>query len=113
MPVTYIWFDIREPLIQGFQQLYEEYNSAEAIEQRRPEQLEKEQSYNHLEDEFSINGVKYVSREDALHHTINEALEGKVKNASLYAAELDRLFVIPFRCLIKMLRNELRIEKWH
>ena len=97
----------------GLTLTYEEYNSAEAIEQRRLEQLEKEQAYNPLEDEFSIKGVKYVSPENTLHHTINEALEGKVKNALLYAAELDRLFVIPFRCLIKMLRNELRIEKWH
>lgn len=74
-------------LVQRFQQFYEEYNSAEAIEQRRLEQLEKEQAYNPLEDEFNLS-VKRKFPENTLHHTINEAMEGKVKNASLYAAEL-------------------------
>src|SRR5699024_5592911 len=71
-------------MIQRFQKFYEEYNSAEAIEQR---QLEKEQAYNPLTDEFNLL-VKRNYSENTLHHTITEALEGKVKNASLYAAEL-------------------------
>lgn len=71
-----------------FQKFYEEYNSAEAIEKRQFEQLEKEQAYNHLTDEFMLKGVKYHFPENTLHHTIKEALEGKVVNASLYAAEL-------------------------
>lgn len=70
-----------------FQKFYEEYNSAEAIEKRLLEQLEKEQAYNRLEDEFSLN-VKYDFPENTLQHTIKEALEGKVANSSLYAAEL-------------------------
>jgi len=77
-----------DPMVQRFRQFYEEYNNAEAIEKRKLEQLEKEQSYNRLEDDFSLNGVKYVFPENTLHHTINEALEEKVVNASLYAAEL-------------------------
>ena len=76
-----------DPMIQHFQQFYEEYNSAEAIEQRRLEQLEKEQAYNPLTDEFNLL-VKGNFPENTLHHSINEVLEGKVKNASLYAAEL-------------------------
>ncbi|WP_368901790.1 hypothetical protein [Oceanobacillus oncorhynchi] len=71
-----------------FKKFYEEYNSAEAIEQKRLEQLEKEQAFNRLEDEFSIKGIQYHFPENTLQHTIKEALEGKVKNASLYAAEL-------------------------
>lgn len=70
-----------------FQKFYEKYNSTEAIEQRRLKQLEKEQAYNRLEDEFNL-GVKGEFPENTLHHTIKEALEGKVANASLYAAEL-------------------------
>lgn len=76
------------PLIQQFRKTYEEYNSAEAIEQRRLEQLEKEQSFNRLTDDFSLKGVTYHFPENTLHHTITEAMEGKVINASLYAAEL-------------------------
>lgn len=77
-----------DPLVQRFQQFYDEYSSAEAIEKRQLEQLEKEQAYNRLEDEFSLKGVHYVFPENTLHHTIHKALEGKVVNASLYAAEL-------------------------
>lgn len=73
---------------QLFRQFYEEYNSAEAIEKRRIEQLGKEQAYNRLEDELSLKGVKYVFPENTLQHTIKEALEGKVVNASIFAAEL-------------------------
>lgn len=70
-----------------FRNFYEEYNSTEAIEKRQLEQLEKEQAYNRLEDEFNL-GVKGEFPENTLHHTIKEALEGKVANASVYAAEL-------------------------
>ena len=77
-----------DPLIKQFQQIYKEYNSAEAIEQRRLEQFEREQAYNRLTDEFILKGVKYHFPENTLHHTIAKALEGKVVNASLYAAEL-------------------------
>lgn len=73
---------------EQFQKFYEEYNSAEAIEKRKVAQLEKEQAFNRLEDEFSIKGVQYHFPENTLQHTIKEALEGKVENASLYAAEL-------------------------
>lgn len=75
-------------LEKQFQKFYEEYNSAEAIEKRQLEQLEKEQAYNRLENEFSLTSFKYEFPENTLHHTITEALEGKVVNASLYAAEL-------------------------
>ncbi|GGP16879.1 hypothetical protein [Oceanobacillus neutriphilus] len=71
-----------------FKKFYEEYHSAEAIEKRKLEQLEKEQAFNRLEDEFSIKGVQYHFPENTLQHTIKEALDGKVTNASLYAAEL-------------------------
>lgn len=64
---------------QQFKEFYEEYHSAEAIEKRRLERLEKEQANNRLVDEFPDN---------TLHHVIKEALEGKVINASLYAKEL-------------------------
>jgi len=74
-------------LIQNFRKSLEEYNSPEAVEQRRLEQLEKEQAYNPLTDEFNLL-VKGSFPENTLHHTIYEAMEGKVKNASLYAAEL-------------------------
>ncbi len=77
-----------EVLGRQFQKFYEEYNSAEAIEKRQLEQLEKAQAYNHLTDEFMLKGVKYHFPENTLHHTIMEVLEGKVVNASLYAAEL-------------------------
>lgn len=70
-----------------FRKFYDEYNSVEAIEERQREQLEKEQAYNPLTDEFNLL-VKRNFPKNTLHHTINEALEGKVKNASLYAAEL-------------------------
>lgn len=71
-----------------FRQFYEEYNSVEAIEKRRLEQLEKEQSFNRLTDEFNLEGVEYIFPENTLHNTIKNALEGKVKNASIYASEL-------------------------
>ncbi|WP_040982730.1 hypothetical protein [Oceanobacillus jeddahense] len=71
-----------------FKKFYEEYNSAEAIEQRRLDQLEKEQSYNRLEDEFNLKAVQYDFPENTRQHTIKGALEGKVVNASIYAAEL-------------------------
>lgn len=77
-----------DPLIKQFQQIYREYNSAEAIEQRRLEQLEKERSYNRLTDEFSLKAITYHFPENTLEHMISEALDGKVVNASLYAAEL-------------------------
>lgn len=77
-----------EVLGRQFQKFYEEYNSAEAIEKRQLEQLEKAQAYNHLTDEFMLKGVKYHFPENTLHHTIMEVLEGRVVNASLYAAEL-------------------------
>src|SRR5699024_11764841 len=76
-----------DQMIQHIQQFDEEYNSAEANEQRRLEQLEKEQAYKPLTDEFNLL-VKGNFPENTLHHSINEVLEGKVKNASLYAAEL-------------------------
>lgn len=70
-----------------FKKFYEEYNSAEAIEKRRLDLMEKEQAYNRLEDKFS-QSVQYEFPKNTLQHTIKEALEGKVVNASLYAAEL-------------------------
>src|SRR5690606_21154900 len=73
---------------QLFRQFYEEYNSVEAVEKRRLEQLEKEKSYNRLEDEFSLKAVQYEFPENTLQHTIKKALEGKVVNASIFAAEL-------------------------
>lgn len=76
-----------DPLIQQFRKAIEEYNTPEAIEQRKLEQLEKEQAYNPLTDEFNLL-VKRNFPENTLHHTIHQAMEGKVKNASLYAAEL-------------------------
>lgn len=76
-----------DPLIQQFRQAIEDYNSPEAVEQRRLEQLEKEQAYNPLTDEFNLQ-VKRSFPENTLHHTIHQVMEGKVKNASLYAAEL-------------------------
>lgn len=76
-----------DPLSQLFRQFYEEYNSVEAIKKRELEQLEKENAYNRLEDEFSLK-VKYEFPENTLQYTIKQALEGKVENASLYAAEL-------------------------
>src|SRR5690625_4757396 len=78
-----------DPLIQQFRKAIEEYNSPEAVEQRRLEQLEKEQSYNPLTDEFNLL-VKRNFPENTLHHTIHKTIEGKVKNASLYAAELAK-----------------------
>lgn len=75
-------------LLQNFRKSIEKYNSPEAVEQRRLEQLEKEQSFNRLTDEFSLKGITYHFPENTLHHTIAEAMEGKVVNASLYAAEL-------------------------
>lgn len=69
-----------------FRQFYEEYHRAEAIEQRQLEQMQKEQAYNRLKDEFHLQ-VEYHFPENTLQHTIKEALEGKVVNASLYAAE--------------------------
>jgi len=77
----------QDALIQNFRTFVEEYNSPEAVEQRKLEQLEKEQAYNPLTDEFNLL-VKRSFPENTLHHTIHEAMEGKVKNASLYAAEL-------------------------
>lgn len=77
----------QDALIQNFRTFVEEYNSPEAVEQRKLEQLEKEQAYNPLTDEFNLL-VKRGFPENTLHHTIHEAMEGKVKNASLYAAEL-------------------------
>lgn len=77
-----------DQLGQLFRQFYEEYHRAEAIEKRQREQLEKEQSYNRLENEFNLKGVTYAFPENTLQHTIKEALEGKVLNASIYAAEL-------------------------
>src|SRR5690625_7586310 len=75
-------------MVQKIRQCHKENNSDEEIEKRKLEQVEKEQSYNRLEDDFSLIEVKYVFPENTLHHTINEALEGKVVNSSLYAAEL-------------------------
>src|SRR5690625_3642884 len=74
-------------LTQNFQKFLEDYNHPDAVEQRKLEQLEKEQAYNPLTDEFNLL-VKRSFPENTLHHTIHEAMEGKVKNASLYAAEL-------------------------
>lgn len=74
-------------LIQNFRESIEAYHSPEAVEQRRLDQLEKEQSYNPLTDDFNLL-VKRSFPENTLHHTIHQAMEGKVKNASLYAAEL-------------------------
>lgn len=74
-------------LIQNFQKSIEEYNNPEAIEQRRLEQLEKEQAYNPLTDEFNLL-VKGDFPENTLHHTISEVLKGKVVNEWVYAAEL-------------------------
>ncbi|WP_440897073.1 hypothetical protein ACS127_03550 [Amphibacillus sp. Q70] len=74
-------------MLKQFRKFYEEYHSDEAIEKRKLEQLEKEQAYNRLEDEFSLS-VEYHFPENTLHQTIKETLEGKVVNASLYAAEL-------------------------
>ncbi|MEI3606270.1 hypothetical protein SPD48_11245 [Pseudogracilibacillus sp. SE30717A] len=71
-----------------FQKFYEEYNSIEAIERRQLEELEKENSYNRFEDDFNLEGIESLYPENTLHHTIKKALEGKVKNASVYAAEL-------------------------
>lgn len=76
-----------DPLVQQFRQAIEKYNSPEAVEQRRLEQIEKEQAYNPLTDEFNLL-VKRKFPENTLHHTIHQVMEGKVKNASLYAAEL-------------------------
>lgn len=76
-----------DPLVQQFRQAIEEYNSPEAVEQREIERLEKERAYNPLTDEFNLT-VKANFPENTLHHTIQQALEGKVKNASLYAIEL-------------------------
>lgn len=70
-----------------FKKFYEEYHSAEAIEKRQREQMEKEQAYHRLADEFSLH-VVYHFPENTLQHAIQKALEGKVVNASLYAAEL-------------------------
>src|SRR5690625_2264266 len=78
-----------DQLVQQFRKAIVEYNSPEAVEQRRLEQLEKEQSYNPLTDEFNLL-VKRNFPENTLHHTIHKTIEGKVKNASLYAAELAK-----------------------
>lgn len=71
-----------------FQKFYKEYHRAEANEKRQREQIEKENAFNRLEDEFSLKGVNYKFPENTLEQTIKEALEGKVVNASIYAAEL-------------------------
>lgn len=76
-----------DKLGKQFQKFYEEYNSAQEIEKRQREKLEKEHSYHRLEDEFSLH-VKYHFPKNTLEHKIKEALEGKVVSASLYAAEL-------------------------
>src|SRR5690625_6537621 len=39
-----------DPMVQRFRQFYEEYNSAEAIEKRKLEQLEKERSEEHTSE---------------------------------------------------------------
>lgn len=59
-----------DPLVQQFRKAIEEYNSPEAVEQRRLEQLENEQSFNRLTDEFSIKAVTYHFPKNTLHHTI-------------------------------------------
>ncbi|MBO1003873.1 hypothetical protein [Pseudogracilibacillus auburnensis] len=80
--------DENDELLASFQSFYQEFMSAEAIEKRRLEQMENEQSFNQLESKFAVEGVHYVFPEGTLQHTITKALEGKVKNASLYASEL-------------------------
>src|SRR5690625_1156431 len=74
-------------LTPNFQKFLVDYNHPDAVEQRRLEQLEKEQAYNPLTDEFNLL-VKRKFPENTLYHTISEALEGKVVNEWVYAAQL-------------------------
>ena len=74
-------------LTQNFQKFLEDYNHPDAVEQRKLEQLEKEQAYNPLTDEFNLL-VKREFPENTLYHTISKGLEGKVVNEGVYAAEL-------------------------
>lgn len=86
-PITLQLSQEGQQLSKLFKQFYEEYHSIEAIEKRQREQLEKEQTDRRLNNEFSLH-VEYRFPENTLQKTIQKALEGKVVNASLYAAEL-------------------------
>lgn len=62
-----------------FRNFYESNDLDEAIEKIELERTEKQQLFNRLNQPFS---------EGTLQHTIQTALEGKLKNVSLYANEL-------------------------
>ena len=82
---------------EAFRQFYETFDrseSANAIAERQREQWEKEQALR--------LSVEYVFPGNTLEDTVKKALEGKVANASLYAAELGRALrsavSMPDRC---------------
>lgn len=76
-----------DSLVQQFRSAIEEYNHPEAVEQRKLEQLEKEQAYNPLTDKFNLT-VRGNFPKNTLYRTVSEALKGKVVNEWVYAAQL-------------------------